>query len=48
MFAVSTRFVIFGRVRAIGGMDLETSVVFVHIAALALPLALRQATRVRR
>jgi len=29
-------------------MDFQTSIVFVLIAALAFPLALRQLTRVRR
>lgn len=50
VFAVSNLVNHFGKLRANSGaaMDFQTSVVFVFIAALAYPLALRQLNRVRR
>ena len=49
VFAVSNLVNHFGKLRAnSGAMDFQTSVVFVFIAALAYPLALRQLNRVRR
>ena len=50
VFAVSNAVNDFGKLRCESGaaMDFQTSVVFVLIAALAFPLALRQFTHVRR
>jgi hypothetical protein len=50
VFAVSNRINDFGKLRANRGsaMDFQTSVVFVLVAALVFPLALRRLTRVRR